>query len=142
MQTTTRPSVEVFDTHTRGFGLRVSHVVSQDTILIDYIGVYTPVQTHRTTLRNDAPIYGMETGTGYVIDATKYGNCARFVNHACEPNTRAEKWFINKIPKVILISNRTLQANEEITIDYGVAATTNPSFNCLCGAKTCRSAIE
>lgn len=36
----------------------------------------------------------MSLGAGEYIDAGQKGNRARFINHCCEPNCRAQKWYV------------------------------------------------
>jgi hypothetical protein len=36
----------------------------------------------------------MEVGPNAVIDASRRGNAARFLNHSCEPNSQAQKWTV------------------------------------------------
>lgn len=136
-----RPPVEVFNTIDKGYGLRVTSPVAKGTLIIEYIGEYIPVKLHRATIDSEAPIYGMETGTGFVIDATRYGNHARFINHACFPNADVEKWETNKSPRVIIRAKRMIHANEEITMDYGLYKVMNQSFSCLCQNENCRKVL-
>lgn len=38
--------------------------------------------------------YIMDLSKNEVIDATKKGGTARFINHSCEPNCKTEKWQV------------------------------------------------
>ena len=136
-----RPTVEVFETDNRGYGLRTTTLVTRGTCIIEYIGEYVPMKIHKESITQDTPVYGMETGTGFVIDATRYGNYSRFINHSCQPNAIAEKWYVNKTPRVIIIAKRDLRPNEEITFDYGLVNASNKSFSCLCQSNACRGSI-
>lgn len=162
------PPVEVFQTLTRGCGLRIVSVVTKGTKLIEYIGEYMKMKAFKQQQDVTAPIYAIETGTlsligltaqrlsvlmtyvyclgaitgtGFVIDATRYGNQARFINHACYPNSRAEKWFVLNTPRIIIVANRDLQPNTEITINYGQLQAVSNSFVCLCGSPKCKQSI-
>lgn len=137
-----RPDVEVFDTQMRGLGLRARSLIPEGTLIIEYIGIYIPIETHKQALRSNTPIYGMETGNKFIIDSTTYGNQARFINHSCQPNAIAQKWVLNKSPRIIIIASSDIQANEEITINYGKAGAWNTSFQCLCQSKKCQNKTQ
>ena len=38
-------------------------------------------------------IYLMELNRDVVIDASRKGNSARFINHSCDPNCVTQKWY-------------------------------------------------
>ncbi|EPB74700.1 SET domain protein, partial [Ancylostoma ceylanicum] len=65
--------------------------------------------------------YMFEIGS-MIIDATKKGNCSRFMNHSCEPNAVCEKWYVPKTPCAIdrigFFAKRDIELGEEITFDY------------------------
>lgn len=58
------------------------------------------------------------------LDAEKYGNIARFVNHSCDPNlTSIFTWIDNydKLrPRIALFAKKNIKINEELTYDYGI----------------------
>ena len=55
---------------------------------------------------------------GALIDATRKGNDARFINHSCEPNCQAEYWTVEGRECVAIFTVHTIKAGEEITYDY------------------------
>lgn len=68
-----------------------------------------------------------------IIDATR-GSIARFVNHACEPNCRMEKWTVAGKPRMALFAgDRGVSTGEELSYDYNFEwATYAPKSNCAC----------
>ena len=62
----------------------------------------------------------MSLDGGEFIDATARGSVARFINHSCSPNCRAEKWAVGGETLVGLYASRDIKADEEITYDYQV----------------------
>lgn len=38
--------------------------------------------------------YLMKTNGDEIIDALKFGNLARFINHSCDPNCETQKWSV------------------------------------------------
>lgn len=63
--------------------------------------------------------YMMHLFSGFFIDAGKFGNKSRFINHSCDPNAKLEKWWVEGFPRIGVFSIKPIKPNEEITIDYG-----------------------
>lgn len=68
-----------------------------------------------------------------VIDATMKGNAARFINHSCDPNSRAV--LINSA--ILIFSKKNIKKGEEITYDYFLEPA-DEKEKCLCRAKNCK----
>ena len=54
----------------------------------------------------------------FCIDARKYGNISRFVNHLCEPNLTPVKVFVDhqdlRFPRICFFASRDIKAYEEL----------------------------
>ncbi len=79
-----------------------------------------------------------------VIDAEKFGNVGRYVNHSCEPNL--EKYVVRTtdvVPHLSFFAKRDILPGEELTVSYaGLSdgaqqSTENGSRPCFCGATSC-----
>ena len=76
----------------------------------------------------------------HVIDANVDGNAARWINHACDPNCRAEETD----GRVFIEALRDLQPGEELFYDYGLiideryTPKLKKEYECRCGAPNCR----
>lgn len=87
----------------------------------------------------------MEQGNGnYImkarsvyIDAKRYGNMARFINHSCEPNCQVEEWYVDGLPRLVVVATRLIRAGEEVTFDYGGGY----NLVCKCNSKKCKGII-
>ena len=59
-----------------------------------------------------------QDGETYCIDARRYGNVARFINHLCEPNLVPVKVFVDsqdlRFPRICLFASRDIKAQEEL----------------------------
>ena len=54
----------------------------------------------------------------FSIDARKYGNVARFINHSCDANLQPVKVFVDhqdlRFPRICLFAKRDVAAREEL----------------------------
>ena len=78
-----------------------------------------------------------------VIDATKWGNSSRFINHSCSPNCEADE-----IDGRIFISTiKNVPAGAELTYDYNLileerhTAAVKAAHACFCGTRKCRGTM-
>jgi hypothetical protein len=78
-----------------------------------------------------------------VIDATRIGNTARWINHSCRPNCES----VDEEGRIYIEATRAIRAGEELTYDYNLvleerhtpaAKRENP---CHCGEKRCRGTL-
>ncbi|OZJ06142.1 hypothetical protein BZG36_00965 [Bifiguratus adelaidae] len=76
-----------------------------------------------------------------VIDATKKGNVARFINHCCTPNCSAKIITVDKQKKIVIYANRDIEKDEEITYDYKFPIEAD-KIPCLCGSSGCRGTLN
>ena len=78
-----------------------------------------------------------------VIDASRGGNEARFINHSCDPNCETE---IEK-GRVYIFALREIPVGEELHYDYAYersgdeTAEDERRYQCLCGTAKCRGSI-
>ncbi len=79
-----------------------------------------------------------------VIDGSRHGNDARFINHSCSPNT--EVAIVRQ--RVFIDALRNIEAGEELFYDYWYM--TDESYTledlkriypCRCGAENCRGTL-
>lgn len=131
----------VIVTSHKGFGLQADTEIEAGDFIIEYVGeVLNKTQCSQRvkeySTMNDS--YFMQLDSKNVIDATKKGNNARFINHSCDPNSRAEKWIVNGKHRVGIFSRKLIKQLEEITINYNWHQKTQ---KCFCGSVNCRGWI-
>ena len=73
----------------------------------------------------------------WTLDGAFGGSGAEIINHSCEPNV------VSRIMKghIIYMSLRTIEAGEEITVDYNFEYVGDRT-SCACGTGSCRSVME
>ncbi len=104
-----------------------------------------------------------------IIDATKCGNLARFINHSCnvsllvcslnkrsfevenhidhvllcvlQPNCYAKVITVESQKKIVIYSRQPINVNDEITYDYKFPIE-DEKIPCLCGAENCRGTLN
>lgn len=78
-----------------------------------------------------------------ILDGTKKGSIARFVNHSCDPNCRMVKWVVNGKPRMALfVGERDIMTGEELTYDYNFDPFSAKNVQeCRCGSTNCRGIL-
>lgn len=160
--------IQVFMTKEgKGWGVRALEPIAARSFLFEYIGEimtnseqyyrnieYREKNIHTYTMLLDAD-YDMEINhfkdglnddEALTLDATRYGNVSRFVNHRCgDPNlllrpvqidTRDTHYY-----HVAFFTARDIAKKEELTWDYNINFDDKhevKGFRCLCGSSLCR----
>ncbi|KAH8241705.1 hypothetical protein KR032_001365 [Drosophila birchii] len=128
------------------WGLFAMEPIAADEMVIEYVGqMIRPVVADLREAKYEAIGIGssylfridMET----IIDATKCGNLARFINHSCNPNCYAKVITIESEKKIVIYSKQPIGINEEITYDYKFPLE-EEKIPCLCGAQGCRGTLN
>lgn len=50
--------------------------------------------------------YLMMLNKDLIVDATRKGNYARFINHSCDPNCEVQMWYVDGKPRLGIYSRR------------------------------------
>ncbi|KAJ2454959.1 histone methyltransferase set1 [Coemansia sp. RSA 2337] len=128
------------------WGLFASEAIFQGEFVIEYIG--ERIRSQLADLREEQ--YEREgIGSSYlfrvddeiVIDATKCGNVARFVNHSCEPNCIAKTIVADGTKRIVIYASHDIQVGEEVTYDYKFPQE-EVKIPCLCGSVNCRGFLN
>ncbi|KAJ2849639.1 Histone-lysine N-methyltransferase setd1b [Coemansia brasiliensis] len=128
------------------WGLFASEPIFQGEFVIEYIG--ERIRSQLADLREEQ--YEREgIGSSYlfrvddeiVVDATKCGNVARFINHSCEPNCIARTIVADGTKRIVIYASQDIQVGEEVTYDYKFPPE-EVKIPCLCGAANCRGYLN
>ncbi len=80
---------------------------------------------------------------GHVIDGKFKGNAAKWINHACDPNCKADQ----DGQRVFIKARRAIKAGSELFYDYGLVIDEpltkklKNEYRCLCGSPKCRGTL-
>ena len=126
-----------------GKGVFATQAIAPGTRLIEYKG-------ERIAGEDDAYVYTESTHTFLfmldneeIIDGSRNGNTARWINHSCEPNCEANE----EDGRVFIDALRAIATGEEITIDYNLylearyTAALKRQYACGCGTSQCRGTL-
>ncbi|XP_066586764.1 histone-lysine N-methyltransferase EHMT1 isoform X2 [Prorops nasuta] len=136
---------QLFRTKGKGWGLRTLRHITKGSYVCEYVGeiISDSEADHR---EDDSYLFDLDNRDGetYCIDARRYGNIARFINHSCAPNLLPVRVFVEHqdlhFPRIAFFANRDIEADEELGFDYGEKfwIIKCKSFTCTCGAENCR----
>jgi histone-lysine N-methyltransferase SETD1 len=154
--------------HIHGWGLFAKVAFEKNDMIVEYIG-----QKIRQTIADRREAQYEEEGVGScylfrldkdaIIDATRRGGMARFMNHSCVPNAYAriidthtagtgdsttEPSSIGDADKdsdeykhIVIFAARDINEEEEITYDYKFPIE-EKKLKCYCGAPRCKGSMN
>lgn len=131
------------------WGLYALEPIAAKEMIIEYVGesIRQQVAEHRekSYLRTGiGSSYLFRIDENIVIDATKKGGIARFINHCCNPSCTAKIIKVDGKKRIVIYALRDIDANEELTYDYKFERETNDDerIRCLCGAPGCKGYLN
>ncbi|XP_053328759.1 histone-lysine N-methyltransferase SETD1B [Spea bombifrons] len=132
--------------HIHDWGLFALEPIAADEMVIEYVGqnirqVIADMREKRYEDEGIGSSYMFRVDHDTIIDATKCGNFARFINHSCNPNCYAKVITVESQKKIVIYSKQYINVNEEITYDYKFPIE-DVKIPCLCGAENCRGTLN
>ncbi|KAJ4715021.1 histone-lysine N-methyltransferase SUVR5-like [Melia azedarach] len=161
LQNGVQVKLEVFMTESKGWAVRTGQAILRGTFVCEYIGeVLDDQEANKRRSRYgregcsyvftvDSHINDMgrliEGQVRYVIDATKYGNISRFINHSCLPNLVNHQVLMESMDyqraHIGFYASRDIAAGEELTYDYHYELLPGEGYPCHCGTSKCRGRL-
>lgn len=126
-----------------GKGVFATTYIPAGTRLIEYKGerISDEDSEHLYTETTHTFLFMLENNE--VIDGSRNGNNARWINHSCEPNCEASE----EDGRVFIDALSNIEAGDEITIDYNLylearyTAALKRQYACGCGTEQCRGTL-
>jgi SET domain-containing protein len=111
--------------------------------ILEYAG--ERISHREADLRSDGETHTMlfTVDEETVIDATRKGNSARWINHSCHPNCEA----VDDGGRIYIEAIRAIRPGDELTYDYNLqldrahTPAAKREHACRCGARDCRGTM-
>ncbi|GAV27841.1 hypothetical protein PMKS-001309 [Pichia membranifaciens] len=131
------------------WGLYALEPITAGEMIIEYVGERIRQQVaelrEKKYLRSGiGSSYLFRIDENTVIDASKRGGIARFINHCCEPSCTAKIIKVGGKKRIVIYALRDVKRNEELTYDYKFEREINDEerIPCLCGAPGCKGYLN
>ncbi|WP_341318491.1 SET domain-containing protein-lysine N-methyltransferase [Paraburkholderia sp. IMGN_8] len=129
-----------------GKGVFAMHALAAGERVLEYKGEITSwrnaLRRHqREGVEGHTFLFGLSDGS--VIDGSRGGNSARWLNHACAPNCET----IEDEGRIFIHTLRPIEPGEELFIEYLLATDDPPDedvraqYACRCAAANCRQSM-
>ncbi|KAJ3374663.1 histone methyltransferase set1 [Allomyces arbusculus] len=131
------------------WGLYALEPIEAGDLVIEYVGEVVrqkvadtrELQYEREGLGGSSYLFRLDDDR--VVDATKTGNYARFINHCCDPNCIARIIAVDGRKRIVIYAAKPIAVGEEITYDYKFDFEDDDAkIPCLCEAKACRGFLN
>ncbi|XP_014284421.1 histone-lysine N-methyltransferase EHMT2 isoform X2 [Halyomorpha halys] len=140
-----KAKLQVCRTKYKEWGVITLKEIPKGTYVCEYIGEIIS-DCEADTREDDSYLFDLDNrdGESYCIDACRYGNVTRFVNHSCKPNLVPVRVFIGHhdlhFPRIAFFAARDIAPNEELGFDYGEKfwIIKCKKFTCACEEESCR----
>ncbi|KAL2529826.1 histone-lysine N-methyltransferase ATXR7 [Forsythia ovata] len=124
------------------WGIVALEPIEAEDFVIEYVGELirpriSDIRERQYEKMGIGSSYLFRLDDGYVVDATKRGGIARFINHSCEPNCYTKVITVDGQKKIFIYAKRHIAAGEEITYNYKFPLE-EKKIPCNCGSRRCR----
>ncbi|OWZ19347.1 Histone-lysine N-methyltransferase [Phytophthora megakarya] len=125
-----------------GYGLFLKEPVSEGQMIVEYQGqmICQAVADERERRYEEQGIgscYMFRLDEKTIIDATRCGNLARFINHSCDPKAFARIVSVEGgEKKIVIFAKRPIAVGDEVTYDYKFPIE-DEAIRCDCNAPNC-----
>ncbi|KAI8965665.1 histone H3-K4 methyltransferase Set1 [Daldinia sp. FL1419] len=131
------------------WGLYAMENINKDDMIIEYVGEevrqsISEIRENRYLKSGIGSSYLFRIDDSTVIDATKKGGIARFINHSCMPNCTAKIIKVEGSKRIVIYALRDIAQNEELTYDYKFEREIGSldRIPCLCGTAACKGFLN
>jgi uncharacterized protein len=139
--------VEVRNSPIHGRGVYAVQPIKKDTRVYEYVGErISHAEADRRFWRKrnvDGHTFLFVVNRKTVIDGSRHGNDARYINHRCDANCET----VTENNRIYVEATRNIKAGEELGYDYQLTWSEEDTpedlalYNCRCGSKNCRGTM-
>jgi hypothetical protein len=134
---------ELFTTVFKGTGVRTLKDVAKGQIVFEYVGEVIDEEEFDNRFKGMTQaacqnFYFMQIAPKLYVDAYRYGNHSRFVNHSCVPNCVAEVWTKQGSKRIAIRALKDIGRKTELTFDYKWLQQSDIHFTCKCRTGACK----
>ncbi|XP_023546017.1 histone-lysine N-methyltransferase ATXR7 isoform X1 [Cucurbita pepo subsp. pepo] len=128
------------------WGLVALEPIEAEDFVIEYVGELirpriSDIRERQYEKMGIGSSYLFRLDDGYVVDATKRGGVARFINHSCDPNCYTKVITVEGQKKIFIYAKRHISAGEEITYNYKFPLE-EKKIPCNCRSRRCRGSLN
>ncbi|KAI0503946.1 hypothetical protein KFK09_014893 [Dendrobium nobile] len=128
------------------WGLVALEPIEAEDFVIEYVGELirrqiSDIRELKYEKMGIGSSYLFRLDDGYVVDATRRGGLARFINHSCEPNCYTKVITVDGQKKIFIYAKRHISTGEELTYNYKFPLE-EKKIPCNCGSKRCRGSMN
>ncbi|XP_056148692.1 histone-lysine N-methyltransferase 2C [Lampris incognitus] len=147
MKSEWRANVYLARSRIQGLGLFAARDIEKQTMVIEYNGTIlrneVAISKEKMYRAQNRGVFMFRIDSEHVVDATRTGGLARYINHSCAPNCVAEVVTFERGYKIIISSSRRIEKGEELCFDYQFDTVDGQhQIACHCGAPECRKWIN
>ncbi|KAL7387287.1 hypothetical protein ABVT39_021398 [Epinephelus coioides] len=147
MKSEWRANVYLARSRIQGLGLFAARDIEKQTMVIEYNGTIlrneVAIRKEKIYRSQNREVFMFRIDSEHVVDATRTGGLARYINHSCAPNCVAEVVTFERGYKIIISCNRRVDKGEELCFDYQFDPVEGRhKIACHCGAPECRKWIN
>ncbi|KAL9671272.1 hypothetical protein QQ045_008840 [Rhodiola kirilowii] len=170
-----RFQLEIFKTESRGWGVRSLNYIPSGSFICEYLGELLEDKEAEQRIGSDEYLFDIGSNfsdqnlldefseimphpqigssevvddVGFTIDAERYGNVGRFINHSCSPNLYAQNVLYDhedsRMPHIMLFAAENIPPLQELTYhyNYNIGQVRDAIGNvkikhCFCGSADC-----
>lgn len=131
--------LEIRPSKIHGKGIFACSKVEKETFLLKYegeiIGKCVSDRREQLYIKNGIKsVYMFKVDEDKIIDATLFGNKARYINHSCNPNCYSITDTVRG--EILYFARRNILPDDELTIDYNFSEEDSTEA-CNCGSLKC-----
>lgn len=132
-----------------GWGLYAEENIAAGDLIIEYVGEkirqkVADLRELRYEKQGVGSSYLFRMVEDEIIDATKKGGIARFINHSCTPNCTAKIIKVEGTRRIVIYALKDVAKDQELTYDYKFEREMDSTdrIPCLCGSVGCKGFLN